>query len=246
MKVFFKANRTLPNDSINDFIEKAGLKDHEYHCASCNSYFSEEETARKQKYDYIVYIFSDFLMRDVYFNEVAMEAVLDIESFTSKVIIIDEIKTEIKTPNKILSNLHNKIADHGGYWFGKIDTAANFIYNKKMAEKPKEKQEAQTNAFDKYQKNVLHFNELIGPCYVFDEFSMDTREVIEKYRKVLVNRSTPNEDVKNKLGDMLWYLSSMADVFNFKFSEIADGNIEKLKKRKEEGSLMATEIENRG
>jgi len=41
--------------------------------------------------------------------------------------------------------------------------------------------------------------------------------------------------LKSELGDILWYVSAVASLFNINLQEIAQGNIEKLEKRYPEG-----------
>ena len=43
------------------------------------------------------------------------------------------------------------------------------------------------------------------------------------------------EKLKEELGDVLWYLSEMAYIFDISLSEVASFNIEKLKERYPEG-----------
>lgn len=43
------------------------------------------------------------------------------------------------------------------------------------------------------------------------------------------------DDVKKELGDVLWYIAEVASIVNLSLDEIAQANIEKLRKRYPEG-----------
>lgn len=53
------------------------------------------------------------------------------------------------------------------------------------------------------------------------------------------------EKVLKELGDVLWYVAAIASVYELRLSDIADANIEKLKKRYPEGFSTERSI-NRG
>jgi NTP pyrophosphatase (non-canonical NTP hydrolase) len=48
------------------------------------------------------------------------------------------------------------------------------------------------------------------------------------------------ENVKKELGDVLWYVAGLADSFGLRLSEVVDGNVEKLSKRKVDGTLKGS------
>ena len=55
--------------------------------------------------------------------------------------------------------------------------------------------------------------------------------------------------LKEELGDVLWYVALMADIWNISLEEVMEDNIEKLKKRYPEGfsaerSIHRTEVGN--
>ena len=45
------------------------------------------------------------------------------------------------------------------------------------------------------------------------------------------------DEIKKELGDVLWYVSSMCDSLNIKMEDVATGNIEKLKSRRDRNTL---------
>ena len=44
-------------------------------------------------------------------------------------------------------------------------------------------------------------------------------------------------EIKKELGDILWYIASMCDNLGIKMEDVAEGNIEKLKGRRDRGTL---------
>ena len=61
-----------------------------------------------------------------------------------------------------------------------------------------------------------------------DEFFM--RLTIEEAKKA----------IKKELGDVLWYLSNLCTEFNFCMSEVAQQNLDKLKKRMASGYISGS------
>jgi NTP pyrophosphatase (non-canonical NTP hydrolase) len=61
-------------------------------------------------------------------------------------------------------------------------------------------------------------------------------EVADIVKKVLFHgHELDREDLANELGDVLWYLTQVADTFNISLEEIANMNVHKLFKRYPEG-----------
>jgi NTP pyrophosphatase (non-canonical NTP hydrolase) len=72
----------------------------------------------------------------------------------------------------------------------------------------------------------------------------ETGEVVEKLKRYLRESKSihaiPEEDkegIKKELGDVLWYLATLAEDLDLSLEEIAKMNIEKLASRKERGLL---------
>ena len=70
-------------------------------------------------------------------------------------------------------------------------------------------------------------------------------EVAEKVKKVFRDDKGKLSEVKRQqiakeLGDVLWYLSALADNLDMKLSTIAKKNIEKLKDRKKRGVIKGS------
>jgi NTP pyrophosphatase (non-canonical NTP hydrolase) len=72
---------------------------------------------------------------------------------------------------------------------------------------------------------------LIGLCG-------ETGEVAELVKKAIRKGSTwPIERLKEEMGDVLWYVASLANDLGLSLMDIAISNIDKLQKRLEEGTI---------
>ncbi|OGM05793.1 hypothetical protein A2125_02795 [Candidatus Woesebacteria bacterium GWB1_43_5] len=101
--------------------------------------------------------------------------------------------------------------------------------------------------FDTYQKiaKKTALYPKIGKGFVYPALGLagETGEVLEKIKKIFrdkagkVNKENRGE-LKKELGDVLWYLAQISTELNLKFSEVAEGNILKLKSRKIRGKLQ--------
>ncbi len=73
----------------------------------------------------------------------------------------------------------------------------------------------------------------------------ETGEVAEKIKKQLrtgidYNDEKFKEDLKKELGDVLWYMSMLAEVYGFDLESVAQTNIEKLSARKASGTIFGS------
>ncbi len=84
----------------------------------------------------------------------------------------------------------------------------------------------------------------IGQNFIYPALGLcgESGEVAEKIKKIIRdgNHQVTDEkrqEIAKELGDVLWYLSQLSTEFNLSLDDIAKGNIEKLQKRKQEGTL---------
>jgi len=68
-------------------------------------------------------------------------------------------------------------------------------------------------------------------------------EVANKVKKISRDdndeiTSEVRQEIKKELGDVLWYLSNVAYEFDLLLDDIAEDNIKKLKKRKDDGKIQ--------
>jgi len=101
--------------------------------------------------------------------------------------------------------------------------------------------------FNEYQKKALATDHSVGSDTVSAEFfaillgfAGETGEIAEKFKKIYWHKSGKwdEEDKKllsKELGDVLWYVSSLATHLGITLNDVAKGNIEKLESRVERG-----------
>ena len=101
-----------------------------------------------------------------------------------------------------------------------------------------EQKEIIIQTFDEYQKEAV---KTMGPHW--DDFDTglaygalglvgEAGEIAEKVKKY-INKSKPldTEDIKKELGDVMWYVASLAKHLDLSFDDIVTKNIKKLRKR---------------
>lgn len=91
----------------------------------------------------------------------------------------------------------------------------------------------------------LHVN--AGIVYCSLKLAGEAGEHAEKVAKLyfrgdFVGKDTtkPKLEIVNELGDVLWYIANLADMYGYELSEIAQMNIDKLADRKERGVLKGS------
>lgn len=104
--------------------------------------------------------------------------------------------------------------------------------------------------FDKYQEEIKKFDAFsqssdpLDPAFVVKILGLsgEAGEVTEKFKKVIrdgngkLDEDSKREIVK-EMGDVLWYLATIARYMDVPFSEVAGKNIEKLSGRLERGTI---------
>lgn len=77
-----------------------------------------------------------------------------------------------------------------------------------------------------------------GQVYTVLGASGETGEIQEKLKKA-IREDDPSyiEDMRDEVGDVLWYLSQVCEEFGWSMGEIADDNLAKLQDRQERGQL---------
>jgi NTP pyrophosphatase (non-canonical NTP hydrolase) len=94
-------------------------------------------------------------------------------------------------------------------------------YQKKAAETVK----------DSIKGNVAYF--ALGLCG-------ESGEVAEKIKKGLRDGKLDRDDLVLELGDVLWYVSQLANVAEIELAEVAKRNIEKLQSRKRRDKISGS------
>jgi NTP pyrophosphatase (non-canonical NTP hydrolase) len=100
--------------------------------------------------------------------------------------------------------------------------------------------------FNEYQKEArktaIYPN--IGDNLVYPTLGLvgEAGEIAEKIKKIIrdndgIVSEEKRGEIAKELGDVLWYLSQLANEMGFGLNEIAEINIKKLKSRAERGKL---------
>ena len=84
----------------------------------------------------------------------------------------------------------------------------------------------------------------LGSNYVYPTLGLvgESGEVAEKVKKVIRDKNGIFDQetliaIKKELGDVLWYISNLSSELNFSLEDIAEENLNKLKKRSMEGKI---------
>ena len=70
-------------------------------------------------------------------------------------------------------------------------------------------------------------------------------EVAEKVKKVLRDKGgifddNSKQEIKKEIGDVLWYLANLCSEFQFSLNDVAETNLDKLKKRTIRGKISGS------
>ena len=94
--------------------------------------------------------------------------------------------------------------------------------------------------FDEYQvkakQTAIYDHPIIYPTL---GLCGESGEVAEKVKKHLRD-GTSLDELKKELGDVLWYLASIASDLNISLNDIALTNVEKLQSRMERGKISGS------
>lgn len=102
--------------------------------------------------------------------------------------------------------------------------------------------------FDEYQKNarLTRYSQSDDKLKELMKFTLglcgESGEIAEKVKKLLRDdngeiTSERRASMKKELGDVLWYISTLADCFDLSLDEIARFNNEKLLSRDDRGTI---------
>ena len=87
----------------------------------------------------------------------------------------------------------------------------------------------------------------LGSNYVYPTLGLvgESGEVAEKVKKVIRDKNGVFDQetligLKKELGDVLWYVSNICSELNFSLEDIAQENLNKLKKRSLEGKIKGS------
>lgn len=101
---------------------------------------------------------------------------------------------------------------------------------------------------DEYQKRALSTNINPGTHIFFDRmFGLvgEAGELADKVKKWIRDDNAEWEKLDKKmmmdeLGDVLWYVATLAETLGYSFDEVASHNLDKLASRKQRGKLTGS------
>ncbi len=101
--------------------------------------------------------------------------------------------------------------------------------------------------FNEYQKKALttaSYDKKYKILYPALGLGNEAGEVLGKIKKWLRGddgkgkiSSERKQAIKDELGDVLWYVATLSHDLDIKLNDVAVGNVEKLKSRKERGAI---------
>ena len=104
--------------------------------------------------------------------------------------------------------------------------------------------------FDKYQLAIVKYDlgvatdEVCAPSFMDKVLGLvgESGEAADKFKKIIRDKegemsSDDREEIAKELGDVLWYVATLARYMEISLGDIAMGNIEKLQSRYERGTL---------
>ncbi len=99
--------------------------------------------------------------------------------------------------------------------------------------------------FDQYQEQAMTTRtSTANPAYALLGLSGEVGEVHSLFAKQIRDNHLDDDEfvlqMKKELGDVLWFIAAIAEDLEINLSDIAETNIEKLKKRKASGTIQGS------
>lgn len=107
--------------------------------------------------------------------------------------------------------------------------------------------------FDEYQKKAIttdsfafELHDINSPAFINKLLGLcgEAGEVAEKFKKIYRNNdgkmnAEEKREIVKELGDVLWYISTIAHYLEVPFGEVASKNLEKLFDRQQRGVIKS-------
>lgn len=85
-----------------------------------------------------------------------------------------------------------------------------------------------------------------GKNFIYPAFGVvsEAGEIAHTVKRIVRDKGSVYDDgdrerIKSDIGDVLWYISALATEFNLSLEEIAIYNLDKLRKRMDDGTLIS-------
>ena len=103
--------------------------------------------------------------------------------------------------------------------------------------------------FDEYQREsrATAFYPNAGKNFIYPTLGVagESGELANKVQKIIRDEEgavsdIARENIRDEIGDVLWFLAQLATELNLSFGDIADSNMKKLLSRKERGVIQGS------
>ncbi len=102
------------------------------------------------------------------------------------------------------------------------------------------------NYYQRESRNTALYPEVgSNPIYPTLGLVGEAGEVADKVKKILRDKNgvfdkCSKDAIKFELGDVLWYISQLSSELGYELEEIAHANLQKLKRRKSQGTIQGS------
>ena len=101
------------------------------------------------------------------------------------------------------------------------------------------------NDFQKEASEFITYPREIGLSYTIHGLTGEAGEIANKFKKILRDQNGillahNREEIAAELGDVMWYCAALAQELGVTLEDVAKNNTEKLKGRKERGTLQGS------
>ena len=95
---------------------------------------------------------------------------------------------------------------------------------------------------NEYQQEALQFQlrSAKSISYLINGLAAEAGEVCGHYAKHLRDNVNKDDLILKEVGDVMWFCAAIADYYDVNLSDIAEGNLSKLKSRMERGVIQGS------
>ncbi len=96
------------------------------------------------------------------------------------------------------------------------------------------------NQYQREARKTAVYPVELGLIYSVLGLTGEAGELANKVKKTIRDGGIDPDELAAELGDVLWYVSAVADNLGFKLEHIAEANLNKLRTRAEKGTLRGS------
>ena len=95
--------------------------------------------------------------------------------------------------------------------------------------------------YQEFTRTTARYPEEIAISYLLLGLCSEVGEVADKFKKLIRDGGEIDvEAVSNELGDVIWYMTRLADEMGLSLEEVINQNVRKLSDRKARGTLKGS------